>query len=229
MTLIKDFNDKEFNIRVLGESYTPTGRWFSYLVDRANSAWNLIADTFEGVLNAVTVPTENSDTNATIADVIGSKEDNSFSKYNSLTSEFHPSVIGHLRALYYHAHEESFTLPENAPVTLTPAAEAYTYGTPVSVGTYNTAVFDVHWVAVTDIDNNGYYNIQLCNSDASIIYGKTFASRTNNFTQEGNLPIQVPPLPKGTEVFARVGVSTGNASHTVKIKLFCHPYNDRTE
>jgi hypothetical protein len=182
-----------------------------------------------GLMVGLDVPSINSDKDDSIADVIGNKEDNSFSRYNPATSNFHPSIIGHLRAAYYHAHGESFSLPANAPITLAPGAEAYVYGDPVSIGTYATSVFDVHWVSVTDIGDNGYYNVQLCNSDATVIYGKTFVSRTANFTQEGNVPIQVPPLPKGTEVFARVGSSTGNAAHTVKIKLFCHPYNDRTE
>jgi len=38
----------------------------------------------------------------------------------------------------------------------------------------------------------------------------------------------LPPLAKSTAVYARVASSTGNAAHTVKIKLFCHPYKDLT-
>ena len=168
------------------------------------------------------LPDVNSTDNDVTNDVIGNKNDQSFSGY-----QFHPSVIGHLKAIYYHAHGQSFCLPDNAPVEIAPAGTtAYVYGTPVLVGTYNESVFDVHWVQVTDINNNGYYNIQLCNVDGTTVYGKTFCSRTTNFNMEGNVPIQVPPLLKGTSVYARVGYSGTNAGHTVKVKLFCHPYND---
>jgi hypothetical protein len=161
--------------------------------------------------------------NDLMRDVIGNKEDTSFSDF-----AHHPSIIGHLKASYYHVHGNSFTIPDNAPITVTPGNGAYVYGAPVEIGSYATTVYDVHWLQVSDIDNNGYYNLQLCNVDGTAVYGKTSCFRTNNFTQEGNVPIQISPVPKGTTLYARLGVSTGNISHTVAVKLFCHPYNDLT-
>lgn len=170
-------------------------------------------------------PLVNNADNEKIQDVVGNREDQSFSNYSH---GFHPTIIGHLKSIYYHAHGRSFTIPDNEPIEIAPSATAWTYGTPVLIGTLANRVFDVHWVAITDIGTNGYYNVQLCNADGSDVYGKTFASRTANFTQEGNVPIQIPPLAAATPVYARVASSTGNASHTVKVKLFCHPYNDLT-
>lgn len=169
------------------------------------------------------VPAGDSVDNDLMRDAVGNKEDRSFSGYVA-----HPSILGHLKAAYYHVHGHSFTIPDNAPISVAPGNGAYVYGAPVQIGAYATTVFDVHWLQISDIDNNGYYNVQLCNSDGSVIYGKTSCFRTNNFTQEGNVPIQVSPVAKGTTIYARVGVSTGNIAHTIKIKLFCHPYNDLT-
>ena len=173
------------------------------------------------------VPVKNSAANNYFNDVIGNKQDNSFSDGISLNN-YHPSIIGHLKSVYYHAHGRSFTIPDNDPIMLTPGVGAYVYGATMEIGTLATSAFDVHWVQVSDIGDNGYYNIQLCNIDGTNVYGKTSCLRTNNFVQEGNVPIQIPPLAAGTVVYARVGASTGNIIHTIKIKLFAHPYNDIT-
>lgn len=183
-----------------------------------------VTGVFPGLLRRFhSVADADSTENVVMADVIGNKTDRSFSGFVADSS-----IIGHLRSIYYHAHGHSFTLPDTAPVTLTPAASAWTYGSPAEIGTYSTTVYDVHWVQISDINNNGYYNIELCNSDGTVVYGKTSCFRTNNFTQEGNVPIQVSPVPKGTTLYARVAVSTGDAGHTIKVKLFCHPYSDLT-
>ena len=169
------------------------------------------------------VPPIDGTANTTIRDVVGNREDRSFSAF-----DVYPTIMGHLTAAYYHVHGQSFTIPDNEPILVAPGNGAYAYGTPALLGTYATTAFDAHWCQVSDINNNGYYNIQLCNIDASEIYGKTSCFRTNNFTQEGNVPIQVRPIPKNTNIYARVGVSTGNIAHTLRIKLFNHPYNDLT-
>lgn len=168
-------------------------------------------------------PAVDSPWNVLMSDVIGNKEDTSFSD-----GSHHPSIIGHLKASYYHVHGNSFTIPDNAPITVAPGNGAYVYGAPVEIGAYATAVYDVHWIQISDMDDNGYYNLQLCNVDGTVIYGKTSMFRDNNFVQEGNVPIQISPVPKGTTLYARLGVSTGNIAHTVAVKLFCHPYNDLT-
>lgn len=173
------------------------------------------------------VPAVNSTSNQYFNEVIGNKQDSSFSDGLALGT-FHPSIVGHLKASYFHAHGRSFTIPDNEPIMLTPGVGAYVYGATMEIGTLATSAFDVHWVQVSDIGDNGYYNIQLCNIDGTNVYGKTSCLRTNNFVQEGNVPIQIPPLAAGTVVYARVGASTGNIIHTIKIKLFAHPYNDIT-
>jgi len=182
-----------------------------------------LIDTAVYIADANVVSDADAPWNVFIKDVIGNKEDSSFSDFAA-----HPSIVGHLKASYYHVHGNSFTIPDNAPITVTPGNGAYVYGAPVEIGAYATTVYDVHWLQVSDIDNNGYYNLQLCNVDGTAVYGKTSCFRTNNFTQEGNVPIQISPVPKGTTLYARLGVSTGNIAHTVAVKLFCHPYNDLT-
>lgn len=168
-------------------------------------------------------PVNDVTTNIHLRDVVGSKTDTSFSGGNH-----NPSIIGHLKASYYHVHGNSFTIPDNAPVSVAPGNGAYVYGAPVQIGSYALTTYDVHWIQVSDMDDNGYYNIQLCNIDGTIVYGKTSMFRDNNFVQEGNVPIQISPAAKGTVMYARLGVSTGNIAHTISVKLFCHPYGDLT-
>jgi hypothetical protein len=146
-----------------------------------------------------TSPSADSPDGFIIRDVLGNKSDTSFSG-----GSHNPSVMGHLRAAYYHVHGNSFTIPDNAPVTVAPGNGAYVYGAPVEIGTYATASFDVHWVQVSDMDDNGYYNLQLCNVDGTVIYGKTSMFRDGNFVQEGNVPIQISPAPKGTVMYATI-------------------------
>lgn len=54
----------------------------------------------------------NSAENRTINDVIGNKEDHSFSNVIGSTSS--PSVIGHLTSAYYHIHSSGRLYPELA-------------------------------------------------------------------------------------------------------------------
>lgn len=51
--------------------------------------------------------TDDSSDNNTINDVIGSKNDKSFSNANPSSSD--PSVIDHLKAGYYHVHDSAST------------------------------------------------------------------------------------------------------------------------
>ena len=225
MTLIKDFNDKEFNIRVLGESYTPTGRWFSYLVDRANSAWNLIADTFESVLLALTVADKNGTANATINDVIGNKEDYSFSD-----GQDNPTVVGHLKAGYYHVHSKARVYPVLADaVTITASAAGWTYGNKIQIIPADTITtkFDIHWVLISDISAVDQYELSLysgAENQEELIATIAF-TRSSNFAQEGNLPIQVAPVPANTRVTAALACKSTNA-RTCGVKLYYHTYPD---
>lgn len=225
MGLLTKFNNRIHKIRILEESYVPTGRWFNLLVNKINSFTNLAVDTFEGVLDAIDTPSKNSTDNENIADSIGNREDWSFSD-----SQDNPSVLGHLKAGYYHVHSKARVYPELADaVTVTSAGTGWAYGTKVELipaDTINT-LFDIHWVVVSDISAVDQYELSLYSgaSGEEELIGTITFSRSSNFSQEGNLPIQVAPILSGTRITAALACKSTNA-RTCGVKIYYHTYPD---
>jgi len=228
MSLLEQFNEKLYKARTTDEAYNPTGRWFTSLVNRVNNAFNVFVDTQESVLDTQNVPTINSADNALVRDVIGNKEDTSFSN-GSHTGN--PSVVGHLKAGYYHIHSNAKVAPSLADsIVLTTSANAWTLGNKVEIipaagAGSMTKWFDIHWVVVHSISAVDEYELVLWADDTTEI-GRICFVKTAAQSQEGNLPIQIPPQAPGTKISANVASKSG--SDTVSIKLYYHEYPDIT-
>lgn len=225
MSLLTEFNSRIHKVRTTEEAYTPTGRWFDLLVKKTNSFTNLVVDTFEGILDAITVPSKNSTDNETIADAIGNKEDWSFSD-----SQDNPSVLGHLKAGYYHVHSKARVYPvlEDA-VTITTATTGWAYGTKTEIVPVDTitTLFDIHWVVISDISAVDQYELSLYSGaeGEEELIGTIAFNRSSNFAQEGNLPIQVAPIPADTRISAALACKSTNA-RTCGVKIYYHTYPD---
>jgi hypothetical protein len=228
MSLIEQFNEKLHKVRTTDEAYTPTGRWYTQLVTRINSIFDIFVDTQEQVLDTQTVPLVNSGDNDLLRDVVGNKEDTSFSG-GSHTGN--PSVVGHLKAGYYHIHSSAKVAPSLAnSIVLTSSASAWTLGDKVQIipaegAGSMTKWFDVHWILVHSISTTDEYELVLWANDDTEI-GRIAFVKTATMAQEGNLPIQIPPQTPGTKISANVARKGGSA--TVGIKLYYHEYPDIT-
>jgi len=226
MSLLEQFNEKLHKVRTTDEAYTPTGRWYTQLVTRINSVFNIFVDTQEQVLDTQSVPTINSGDNDLLRDVVGNKEDTSFSGGSHASN---PSIVGHLKAGYYHVHSSAKVAPSLADsIVLTTSASAWTLGNKVQIipaeGAGSMAKwFDIHWIVVHSISAVDEYELVLWANDNTEI-GRICFVKTAAQAQEGNLPIQIPPQAPGTKISASVASKSG--SDTVSIKLYYHEYPD---
>jgi hypothetical protein len=176
-------------------------------------------------------PEDNSQDNNTIADVIGSRNDRSFS--NAHPSSNDPSLVGHLVAGYYHVHDSARVYPrtdDNTPaafLTVTGAAGALTYGSWVEItGMDSKSVMsDIHFIFIGSISANDDYTLQIGTgaSGSQTFWGECAFTRDTNQQRTGYAPIQGPPIPAGTKVWARLA-STAGGSRTVDIKIYTHQY-----
>jgi hypothetical protein len=178
------------------------------------------------------VPEDNSTDNYSMRDVIGSKNDRAFS--NASPSNGHdPSVVGHLRANYYHVHDSSRIYPRTdddtplASLTITGSATALTFGAWVEITNFDgkTVMSDVHHVILGNISDNDDYVLQLGTgtSGSQVFWGECAFTRDTNQVKGSQVPIQGPPINAGTKLWARLA-STAGGSETVDIKVFSHQY-----
>lgn len=169
---------------------------------------------------------KNSSDNKTINDVIGNKEDYIIVPYIENTN----SILAYLQTGYYHVHGASFIYPDKAnPVTLTANAASWNItGDIIEIIPANTITknFDLHWASITDISGNLYGIIDLFAGaeGEEVLIGSVDCTRTSNFSQEGNKPVQVPQQTANTRISARLSTSTTNAD-TCKLKLYGHVYS----
>jgi hypothetical protein len=225
MSLLQQFNEKIHNVRTTDEAYTPTGRWYTYIVNKLNDAFNIFVDTQEDVLDTQSVPAVNSGDNDLLRDVVGNKEDTSFS---GGSHSGNPSVVGHLKAGYYHIHSSAKVTPSLANSIVLTSGAAWTLGNKIEiipaagVGSM-TKWFDIHWVVVHSISAIDEYELVLWANDNTEI-GRICFVKTGAMAQEGNLPIQIPPQAPGTKISASIASKSG--ADTVSIKLYYHEYPD---
>lgn len=170
--------------------------------------------------------------NDSYRDVIGNKEDKSFSDIANHGSS--PSIIGHLTAGYYHVHDAAKLYPKLAdavPINneaASIAAGAWTEGDkqtiiPASTLTKN---FDIHWIKIFSISDNDEYVLTLYNGDTEI--GCVGFAKVNNFISHVDCIIQVPPQPANSEIKATLAAKAGTSTRTVTLKIFYHEYPDMT-
>ena len=141
------------------------------------------------------------------------------------------SLMAYTRTGYYHVHGASFIYPDKAnPVTLTSNAASWNAtGTIVEIIPADTITknFDLHWCNVSDISADLYGVVDLFAgaSGQEVKIGSIEVTRTSNFSQEGNKPIQIPQQAANTRISARFSDSTSSA-RTCKIKLYGHVYSN---
>jgi hypothetical protein len=159
--------------------------------------------------------------NSTIRDVIGNKGDTAFSTSHTLSSYAYGS--------YNHIHSPALCYPRGAdPVTVN--ADAASYGLAAStteiipVNTI-TSIFDIHWAIVSDLADNTYYELRLysglAGAESEITSVRFF--KTNNFVNEGSLPVQVPIQAANTRISAQLLSANAGAS-SAKVSLYYHTY-----
>jgi hypothetical protein len=183
---------------------------------------------FHVTKNDILVPTQNSDADETMRDVIGSKQDTSFS---GGAHENGPSLVGHAKAGYYHVHSSAKVYPSlSNSITVTTSATAWTLGTIVEIVPANaiTSWFDIHWILVHAISATDEYELVLYKgaSESEIEIGRIAFVKTAAQSQEGNLPIQIPPQAPNTRISAALASKSG--SDTASIKIYYHLYPDIT-
>lgn len=181
---------------------------------------------------SLAVPTADSTANAKMLDVIGNKNDKSFSNGN-----VYPSVIGHLMAAYYHVHDASRVYPrtdDNTPVAflrVTASNTALTYGAWTEIAGYNskTVMSDVHFIFVGIMSADDDYTLQLGigATGSQVFWGECAFTRDGNQMRTGFAPIQGKPIPAGTKLWARLA-STGGGEDYVEIKVYTHEYANVT-
>ena len=183
------------------------------------------------IANFFGIPTANSTDNAEMKDVIGNKSDRSFSNWQS--DPPHPSVIGHLVAMYYHIHDASRVYPRTdddtplAYLTITGSATALTFGAWTEITGFDskTVMSDCHFVNVGAISASDEYFLQLGIGAAGsqVFWGENSFTRDTNQMRTSAVPIQGKPIPAGTKLWARLA-STAGGSRTVDIKVYTHQY-----
>jgi len=141
------------------------------------------------------------------------------------------SIYAHLNTAYYHIHGAAFIYPDKAvPVQLTSSAAAWSQtGTIAQVIPANaiTKAFDLHWASISDIsaDCYGVVDIFAGASGSEVKIGSVDCTRTSNFSQEGQKPVQVPQQPANTRISCRFSDSTTSAK-TCRIKFYGHVYDN---
>lgn len=174
----------------------------------------------------------NSTDNDTISDVVGNREDKSFS--NVLGSGSAPSVIGHLRAGYFHIHSKAQVYPRLADAVSINneatgvAAGDWTEGDKQVIVPENaiTSAFDIHWVKIFTVSDNTEYVLSLYNGETLI--GEVGFARSAPFSAQSDEPIQIPPQPANSEITATLAAKSGAATRTVTMKVYYHTYPDIT-
>ena len=174
----------------------------------------------------------NSTANTEIRDVIGNRNDRSFSNWENGNPP-RPSIIGHLVANYYHVHDASRVYPrtdDDNPlpyVTITGSADALTYGAWTEIAGFDTktVMSDCHFVNIGGISANDEYHLQLGIGVAGsqVFWGENTFTRDTNQMRTSEVPIQGKPIPAGTKLWARLA-STSGGSRTVDIKVYSHQY-----
>ena len=139
------------------------------------------------------------------------------------------TVMEHLNTSYYHVHGASFIYPDKAvPVTLTSATASWAEtGAIIEVIPANAIIkdFDLHWCSASDISASlyGIVDIFAGESGNEVKIGSVDVTRTSNFSQEGNKPVQIPQQPANTRISCRFSDSTTSAQ-SCKVKFYGHVY-----
>jgi hypothetical protein len=139
------------------------------------------------------------------------------------------SIMAYTVTGYQHVHQSAKVYPTLAnAVTVTSASGSWAaLGTPTEVIPANTITkaFDLHWLILSDISSVAQYEL--------VVYGgpggseteiaRASFSRSANFAQEGNVPIQIPQQAGNTRISAALSDSTAG-TESVGVKFYYHQY-----
>lgn len=180
----------------------------------------------------VLIPVANGIDNQFMSDVLGNRDDKSFSNRSFVVSGVGASAMGHLKAGYYHVHSPAKVYPPLADaITLTANASGWTYGTKVEIIPASTITvnFDIHWIIVSEISAVDEYELSLYSGEVAseVLIATVAFNRSSTFAQEGNLPCQIPPQLANKRISAALACKSTNA-RTCTIKLYYHEYPDVT-
>ena len=176
------------------------------------------------------VPVADSTENVFIRDVVGNKADKSFSN-----GSWTPSVIGHLKAGYFHVHSPCVVYPNGGalsgadPLTITASATTWLHGAKAVVLDTDqiSKWFDIHWVIVSNVSAVGDYEIILysgAEAEEAEVARIAFSRNAAADRSSAYLPVQIPPQSAGARITASLACSAGSA--TAQIKVYTHTYPD---
>ena len=184
-----------------------------------------------------TVPDVDSACNTYLRDVVGNKSDKSFS--NGSTT---PSVIGHLKAGYYHIHDSAKVWPTGTgadaekgadPVTLTSnAVTAWLHGVKSEILPASTITtwFDIHWLVISNASEVDDYELRLYSGASGSETEIARIAFSRNAVQDRAsvyIPVQIPPQDENTRISASLSCADGDGA-TCGVKFYYHTYPDVT-
>jgi hypothetical protein len=162
-----------------------------------------------------------------LQEMVGNREDKSFSNGTN-----HPSVLGALKANYYHVHDKAKVYPTLADsINIVSDAAAWTLGAITEVVPANaiTKWFDIHWIIVHQISGNDEYELVVYKGAALAEeeIGRIAFGRISNFDASNNFPIQIPPQAANTRISMALA-SKGTVARNIDVKIYYHTYPDIT-
>lgn len=156
------------------------------------------------------VPAVNSTANNTIRDVVGNKDD----EHNGT------SIISVVHTLEEHAHHSQFVAPDLADaVSVTANAPSWEISAAFVEIIANGLIgsdFDLHYVSLA-FDANDEYQLNVYAVETLI--ASVEGERNTNQVRSGNIPMQCPIQPAGTQIQVKLACKSTNAnSATVKFQ-----------
>lgn len=144
------------------------------------------------------------------------------------------TVLAHLNTLYYHVHGESFCYPELAnDISVTSGTGSWGTGGSITQivpsGALNESAFDLHWININNISNDGFYYIEIYAGEpgSEVLIGNTRSWRDSTFfggqTSIGTKRIQIAQQPSGTRISAKL-YSSNAGTATIEISFEGHYY-----
>ncbi len=142
------------------------------------------------------------------------------------------TVLAYANATYQHIHMPGYVYPyDGSLITPTTANAAGDFGDFVEAVPEGVieAPFDTHWITVTDISNTGVYVCELHIVDDTDLqddklYLTSFSvARGTNFDRSAQVSVQMPPVPAGARVGARV-LNNQTGTHSISFNIHYHEY-----
>ena len=140
-----------------------------------------------------------------------------------------PTVMGFSNATYKHIHNPGYCIPADGTVRqVTSNATVNTFGAFIDVVPAGgiAVPFDIHWISITNIEDNGVYIVELHRLDgdgaSEALLCQVPVSRNTNFVRGGEVFTQIPVQHAGARIGARMLRSIAGAKY---IEFIAH-YHD---